>query len=331
LSSASASASASALSSSDDEDEKDEDEKDEDEDEDMVSSDIVFSLLNLNQKMQKKKFLDRVTRIRLIRYAEELEIKGTGLSKPILLEKIIEKNKLNNLAKNKKINKASTKITKKIFEDVIEQVVSSGNKEPSEKKVLEIVEERISANLPVQPKFVANEIIKQETANTITEKIYNDVVDYVVFYKTKEPSKELVLRIVEEIISSNQPVKIDLVAKKIIEEQEYAKKYGVIQKKKIPSPKTSDKKNEQDKFLEEEERKKRKEREEKIKLEKERKFLEEEKIKTDENLQINQNFLRTVDFKDIEDSIREIEKPDAHIYNITKVKKSVYQSLGLIN
>jgi hypothetical protein len=326
------------LSSSDDEDEED----------DMVSSDIVFSLLNSSRKMQKKELLDKVTRNGLIRYAEELEIKGTGFSKPFLLEKIIEKNKLNNITENKKINKASTKITKKIFEDVIEQVVSSGNKEPSEKKVLEIVEERISANLPVQPKFVANEIIKQETANTITEKIYNDVVDYLVFYNAKEPSKELVLRIVEEIISSNQLVKTDLVAKKIIEQQEYAQKYGVIQKKKTSSPKTSDKKNEQDKFLEEEERKKRKEREEKIKLEEERKKRKEreekikleeerkrkereEKIKTDENLQINQNFLRTVDFKDIEDSIREIEKPDAHIYNITKVKKSVYQSLGLIN
>jgi hypothetical protein len=209
--------------------------------------------------MKKEDLLLKANKINLERYAEELGIKAIkGMTKNVLLNKILEADKLNNLINS---NYNSSYNDNNDDDDVL---IESGLSKQSE------------------PELTLDTINKEEFAKKITEEVFDRVTELIFAFNKyiQKPSKEEVFEIVKELIYSNLRTDPKFIADKIIKQyniniQKYGETFGVIPKNKNYKnelEKTQEiKKLELEDEIKEEEKKERIRRLENEKKEKERK------------------------------------------------------------
>ena len=134
----------------------------------VVPREIVYSLTNIDREMSIDEFLmpKVVTRPQLVRYAQELGIKGKSLTKPVLLNRIIgESMKNNRHVVAQAIKNESSVIAEEIRDRVFERVEASGEVTPTDEEIQVVVEQRVSTGEPVNAEAVANEIVAEQQSD----------------------------------------------------------------------------------------------------------------------------------------------------------------------
>ncbi len=134
----------------------------------VVPREIVYSLTNIDREMSIDEFLmpKVVTRPQLVRYAQELGIKGKSLTKPVLLNRIIgEIMKNNRHVVAQAIENESSVIAEEIRDRVFERVEASGEVAPTDEEIQVVVEQRVSTGEPVNAEAVANEIVAEQQSD----------------------------------------------------------------------------------------------------------------------------------------------------------------------
>jgi hypothetical protein len=134
----------------------------------MVPRAIVYSLLNIDREMTQGELIKSMKKPALVRYAEELGIRGKSLSKQKLLERIIAKKVIENTPViAQAITAEASVITSEIEERVSERVENAGEEAPPQEEIQAVVEERIATGSPVTPEDVAEEIVAEQQSNEI--------------------------------------------------------------------------------------------------------------------------------------------------------------------
>lgn len=139
----------------------------------MIPRAVVYALLNIDRDMTKAdllkpKVLNKPT---LVRYAEELGIKGKSLTKEVLLDRIVAAQVARDMpVMAQAIEDESEVIADEIVDHVSEMVIAAGEQPPAQEEVQAVVQQRVSTGESVNSAIVADEIIAEQQSEDIIER-----------------------------------------------------------------------------------------------------------------------------------------------------------------
>ena len=119
----------------------------------MIPRAVVYALLNIDRDMTKAdllkpKVLNKPT---LVRYAEELGIKGKSLTKEVLLDRIVAAQVARDMpVMAQAIEDESEVIADEIVDHVSEMVIAAGEQPPAQEEVQAVVQQRVSTGESVR-------------------------------------------------------------------------------------------------------------------------------------------------------------------------------------
>lgn len=139
----------------------------------MVPKAIYYALTNIeidDDYIPKAELLKSkvVSKPSLVRYAEELGIRGKSLTKEVLLDRIIAAKVAKDMpVVAQAIEGESSLIADEIADRVSERVSASGGQPPDQEEVQAVVEQRISTGESVSASAVADEIVAEQQSEDI--------------------------------------------------------------------------------------------------------------------------------------------------------------------
>ena len=179
---------------------------------------IVYTLLNIDRDMPRNKFLKDVKKPALVRYAEELGIRGKSLAKGPLLDRIVAKK----IAETtpviaQAIEAEASAITDEIAQRVSDRVEASGEEAPPNEEIQAVVEERISTGESINPDIVAEEIVALLSRSSVSSSTRDSVVNSV--SAARDINSTVAENIISEVVDKTDRTSVQQAINEVVEDQ----------------------------------------------------------------------------------------------------------------